>query len=409
MNVLSPFKVEGATRNDWFVNASLAVTGIVLVHLPFMAAIILLADAVSAREAVITGVFGVGVFSAITLRRHYPGLFFLVSTCLIILQVVLLPFPTVSWLVVPVAVYDVARWLPYQKARIYLVVALAIAFIEPVRWMTASVFGNSDLRTVVILVGVSAAGVVSTAYSIGRRRYDVEAARTRQLQAERDAADLQIAEQAANQRTLETQIRTNIARELHDIVAHSISVMVVQAEGGLAQLNRSPNLAELALGTISETGREALQEMRRIVRTLRSDSDGTDDIASAPGLADIPSLAEKANATLTVSGTPHGSTPIIEMTLYRVVQEALTNSIKHAGPEGDPHVAVVWHSKHVTVTVTNKVTDSPRVGDHRGTGLIGMAERVQALDGTLTVGPSETGGFRVCAQIPLQTSPREAS
>jgi signal transduction histidine kinase len=94
------------------------------------------------------------------------------------------------------------------------------------------------------------------------------------------------------------------------------------------------------------------------------------------------------------------------MTIYRVIQEALTNSLKHGGPNAEPHVAVVWFPRYVSVTVTNKLTDPSQLQDHRGTGVIGMAERVQALDGTLTVGPSGRGGFRVCAQIPLKPSRR---
>ncbi|MCL2482862.1 MAG: histidine kinase [Propionibacteriaceae bacterium] len=403
MQVIRPFRVEGATRNEWFLDTSLAVTGIVLVHIPFLVALILMVPGMCMDNVLIAGGFGVAVFLSSILRHHYPGLFFLTGLLFVILQIIFLTYPTVSWIVMPLAMYDVARWIPSKRARIYLILALIVAFIEPVRWIAAHLFGDSDLRTMVILVGLSAAGVVTTAYSIGRSRHEVEAARARQVFAEKDAAALQIAEQAARQGSLEAQIRASIARELHDVVAHSISVMVVQAEGGLAQANRSPDTAQQVLTTISETGHEAMQEMRRIVRTLRADTDTNVDIASAPRLADLPLLVEKSQATLTVSGTPHGSTPIIEMTVYRVIQEALTNSLKHAGPEADPHVSVVWYPAYILVTITNRMTTPSRGGDNAGVGLIGMAERVQALDGTLTVGPTETGGFRVCAQIPLQT------
>ena len=408
MQLLSPFKVEGATRNDWYLDASLGVTGIVLVHLPFMVALILLADSLTRPMLVFAGIAGIVVFLSITLRRHLTGLFYIIVVVVIILQVVFLPIPTVSWLVIPLVIYDVACWLSLRTARWAMVLMLVLMFSEPIRWIMAGTFGSADFRTLMILLGVSGAGMVTTAYSIGRRRREVREAQARQVFAEKEAANLLLAEQASRQRTMETQIRNSIARELHDVVAHSISVMVVQAEGGLAQATRSPGVAHQALSTISETGRESLQEMRRIVRTLRSETEEV-DVVSAPSLRDIPLLIEKANATLTVSGTPHGTTPIIETTLYRVIQEALTNSIKHGGPNADPLVSVEWRIREVNVTIMNKLVEPIVSGDNRGSGLIGMAERVQALEGTLTVGQNNTGGFQVCAHIPLQSSRRISS
>jgi len=402
MQVLKPFKVTGATRSDWYLDASLAATGIFLVNLPFMIVLVLLARSVSMYSAILTGILGMGIFCSVVLRHHYPGVFFIVVMILVVLQMIWLSYPTISWIVIPLAMFDVARRLAPYWARIGLAIALIVAFIWPIRWMVTALVSEPNLRTIMILAGVAAAGAVSTAYSVGRRGYEVEAAHSRQVLAEKDAAQLQIAEQAARQHSLETQVRTTIARELHDIVAHSISVMVVQAEGGLAQVEQSPGTAQEALGTISETGREALAEMRRIVRTLRSDSDQI-DVTSAPTLADLPQLVEKAQASLAVDGMPHGTTPTIEMTIYRIIQEALTNSLKHAGPDADPQVQVNWYQTNVFVIITNNLTTSTPVNDHRGTGLIGMAERVQALDGTLSAGPTKTGGFEVCAQIPLLT------
>jgi len=402
VQVSKSLRAEGASRTDWLFNLSLAATGIFLIHVPFMVLLILLVRSVTPGQAVIAATLGTIVFLAIILRRHYPTVFFTVVMVLILLQMILLSFPTISWVVIPLAVYDVARRTPMWTARGGLIIALIVALVWPFRWMLTAMTDNPNLRTLMILVGAAAIGAVTTAYSIGRRGHDVYEAHSRQVEAERDAARLQIAEQTARQHNLETQIRTNIARELHDVVAHSISVMVVQAEGGLAQVERSPSTARQALVTISETGREALQEMRRIVRTLRSDQD-TVDMTSAPTLADLPALVEKAQAKLTVNGIQHATTPTIEMTIYRVIQEGLTNSLKHAGPDADPRVLVSWRSSYVVVRITNKLTDSPPLDDHKGsgTGLIGMAERVQALGGTLTVGPNQKGGFEVCAQIPL--------
>jgi signal transduction histidine kinase len=380
----------------------------VLVHITFLVILILVIKSIAMTTIVIIAITGVIVFLSVALRHHYPILFFFCVTVLIVIQGALLDYPTVSWMVLPMAVFDVARHLKPRTSYIYLSVALISTSLGPLRWLLVVHGHDPDLRTTMVLIGLSMAGVVTTAYSIGRRRRDADQARIRQKLSEERAAQLELAEKTARQRSVEHQIRTAVARELHDIVAHSISVMVVQAEGGLAQASRSPSTAQLALTTISETGREALEEMRRIVRTLRSEADVAAETLSAPTLGDISSLVEKAQATLTVSGTPHGSTPSIELTVYRVIQEALTNSLKHGGPDADPQVAVIWNPTDVSVTITNNVSGPPRPNDHRGTGLIGMAERVQALDGTVTVGPSEKGGFRVCAQIPLQTSHLES-
>jgi len=386
--------------------------GVFVVHVPFVV-IMCVVIKPGVTSSIIMAICGVLVFSCIVLRRHYPILFFILVSLLLVLQAILLHYPTISLIVLLIAVYDVARWIRPRIALICLVVSILVIFVGPLHFAV----GNSAFSgragaiagAIIVLAAVSGIGGVTTAYSLARRGQEVSQARARQVRAERDAAQLQIAEQTARQHSLETQIRTNIARELHDIVAHSVAVMVVQAEGGLAQSSQSPQTAQQALINISDTGREALQEMRRIVRMLRADSDQTIDLASAPGIADIPALIEKANATQAVRGAPHGLTPIIEMTIYRVIQEALTNSMKHGGPDANPHVTVDWQPTQVVVKIVNNVSRTAAVesSDNTGVGLIGMAERVQTLDGTLHTGFNGKGGFEVCAQIPLRTDPLE--
>ena len=402
MHFLKGLTAEGATRNDWYLDASLAVLGVVLVQLPYLVGLLLLSQ--PGHPLTIGLATGTGALMSIGViyRRHYPSVFFALTVLILLVQVVLVPYPTISWLYLLLAVYDVARWLRARISTICLVISLVAMVIGVVRWLFVGSATGPDLQTITVLAAVSAAGALVTAYSIARRQHDVTYARTRQEIAEKDAAALQIAEQAAEQRSLEAQVRTKVARELHDVVAHSVAVMVVQAEGGLALADRAPERARQALATISDTGRESLQEMRRIVRMLRSDAEDAATMASSPRVSDIPSLIEKADATFTTSGTPHGLTPIIEMTVYRIIQEALTNSLKHAGPHAEPRVRVDWLPSQVMVNVTNKLLRPPSTKDSQGTGLIGMTERVQALDGTLTVGPNRTGGFTVCARIPLQ-------
>lgn len=380
--------------------------GIIVVHLPFVGSLYLIVDSVDIKSLMTTGILGFMTFLTIITRRHYPEIFFGMVICSIIIQVIFISYPTTAWFVIPLAVFEVARRCLVQAAQVCLGIALMLSAIAPIRWANGAYFDSADLRSVAILISVSMACAVTSAYSIGRRGYEVDSARSRQLIAEMETAQLMIAEQAARQDTLESQIRTNIARELHDVVAHSIAVMVVQAEGGLAQAQHGSSTPTHALNTIADTGREALREMRNIVRTLRSD-DRVPEVSSVPSLAELPSLTEKAHATLTVSGTPHKSTPTIEMTIYRVIQEALTNSLKHAGPDADPHVNLAWFPAYVSVTITNDLSAGGTMDDQRGSGLIGMAERVQALDGTLIVGPTDEGGFKVCAKIPLSTQSSE--
>jgi signal transduction histidine kinase len=405
VNVVSRLRAEGATRNDWFLDASMAVMGVVLLQVPFLVGLVLLARTTDLRTVIIAAVTGTIMFLAGALRRHYPGVFFAVTLVFLALQAMLLTFPTISWLILFIAVFDVARWMPPWHSRVALVLALIAAVTGPTRWVMVGDWVHSEVYTVLILGVVSCVGGLTTAYSIGRRGYDVGEARLQQVSAEYSAAQALLEGQAVRQRHLEAKVRTEISRELHDIVAHSVAVMVVQAEGGLAQVDHSPQLTRQALSTIAETGREALQEMRHIVRILRSDVevDGGDTIEwrSAPTVSDFPALVEKSGATLMVTGEPHGLTPSIEVTLYRVVQEALTNSLKHAGPQADPRVTLAWGQGQVEVTIVNRATEWRDAPDNHGAGLLGMSERVQALDGTLFVGPDKQGGFTVCARIPL--------
>jgi signal transduction histidine kinase len=308
-----PFRSEGAIRNDWYLDASLAAMGLIVVHVPFIVGVVLLDQVISLPVGVAMAVLGAGPFLAIMARRHYPSLFLLAVVVACLAQIAVLPYPTIGWIVAPLAVYEVARRMWLRRARLYFTVALVVFLAGAARWIWVYP-ASANLRTVMVFFAISGLGALATTYSIGRRGYDVSLARARQDHAEQEAAQLTIAEQTARQHNLETQVRASIARELHDIVAHSISVMTVQAEGGLAQARYSPEPVRQALSTISETGREALQEMRRIVRTLRSDRDVAVELASAPGIADIPALIDKAQATLTVLGEPHGLTPSGELT-----------------------------------------------------------------------------------------------
>ncbi|GAA1558246.1 sensor histidine kinase [Kribbella sancticallisti] len=191
--------------------------------------------------------------------------------------------------------------------------------------------------------------------------------------------------------------RTRIAREMHDVVAHSLSVMVNQAKGG----RYAPERAAETLEVIEDTGRQALTDMRGLLGVLRT---GPAEQLPQPGLADLPDLLERLRrAGLALRVVEHGESrrlsPAAELTAYRVVQEALTNVVKHAG-EAAVAVTLSWQQDALLVEV---VDDGDGVdGTTAGHGLIGMRERVAAIGGGLSTGPGTAGGFVVRATIPVE-------
>ncbi len=394
---------RGATRSDWYLDVSLAAIGLILFHIPFMVVMsIFVWTEPDSVNCLVAGITGALTFTTIVLRRHYPPLFSILVFILIIIQVVVLPYPTISAMVIATSTYDMARWMNIVQARVGLAVWLLVTGFALVEWFLVRGVHAETITTVILLAAVSVVGMILTAYSIGRRGHDLSDAHAMQEKAEREAGRSLLAEQAAQQKSAELATRTGIARELHDIVAHSIAVMVVQAEGGLSMADKDPTRPKEALQTISDTGREALSEMRKIVRTLRFEADAPIVLGTTPSLASLPSLVENAKATLQVTGQPHSLTPTLESVIYRVIQESLTNALKHAGADSDPKVSMWWTDKELTITVVNRHTGRVVSSDNRGTGLIGMAERVQSYNGTLAYGPLESGGFHVCAQLPLQ-------
>ncbi|WP_405740378.1 sensor histidine kinase [Streptomyces sp. NBC_00028] len=230
-----------------------------------------------------------------------------------------------------------------------------------------------------------------------------ELARTRREQWARERAERA---QAARRRADEERLR--IARELHDVLAHSISVINVQAGVGLALLDSDPEQARTALTTIKAASKEALGEVRQVLDTLRAPGDAPR--APAPGLGRLPELVEQAartGLTVAVEGAAPRLPPGTDLAAFRIVQEALTNVVRHSGSR---HARVRLDSGDGTALRLRIDDDGPATGADAGgsgNGLAGMRERAAALGGTIEAGPRSDGGFRVLAVLPLQVNPKE--
>ncbi len=196
--------------------------------------------------------------------------------------------------------------------------------------------------------------------------------------------------------------RVRIARELHDVVAHGMSVITVQAAYGRLVVHTDPARAGDVLAAIETTGRQSLVELRRLLGVLRAGGPGPVDGEPAPGLADLPRLARRTaqagvRVDVSVDGEATSLDPGLELSAYRIVQEALTNVVKHAGTDS-ARVTV----EHRPDAIALDIVDRGRGGDVRaeGHGLTGMRERAALYGGTLLAGPLPDGGFRVSATLP---------
>ncbi|MDX2968158.1 sensor histidine kinase [Kribbella solani] len=251
-----------------------------------------------------------------------------------------------------------------------------------------------DTSTGVILLG----SILVTSWAMGsaarnRRDYlDELHARAADLERERD-------QQAALAVAAE---RDRITRELHDVVAHGLSVMVTQAQGAEAALTRRPGDTRSALSAIISTGRDSLADMRRVL----SRADSLEDAwHPQPGIDRLPELVAHVTKAgtrvrLQVNGTPAAVPAAVDLSAYRIVQEALTNTMKHAGSGAAATVNLTFHDSEVVIEVKDNGRGQTS-SDGNGHGLRGMGERARLLDGQLTAGPGPLGGFVVRATLPI--------
>ncbi|WP_109507915.1 sensor histidine kinase [Nocardioides speluncae] len=348
----------------------------------------------------------IGLLAPLFWRRQHPFAVVLAVSAVSLTQVLTINTALYAQIGLPITMYSVARFGTTLQGLVSVGIGFIGAVLASIDWLrhyagnqlTFGAFTSYFISMSVVVIASWALG------TLGRtRRAYVDALVERGERLEREAA--QQAELAASDE------RARIAREMHDVVAHGLSVIVVQADGARYAAAKDPGAAVDALATISATGRDALAEMRKMLGLLRSDQgNGGTGTRPQPGLADLPFLVDEARAAgMDVDATlppvnvavPDG----VALTAYRVVQEALTNVRKHAGLQAQVTVAVDVvtgpRGPEVRVDVADDGRGAAATDDGNGLGLAGMHERVVVHGGTLDVGPRPGGGYGVSARIPL--------
>jgi signal transduction histidine kinase len=198
--------------------------------------------------------------------------------------------------------------------------------------------------------------------------------------------------------------RARIARDMHDIVAHHLSVMITLADGASYQVREAPDRAEVAMTTASRTGRQALTEMRRLLGVLREETEPT--LAPQPGIAQIDTLVERVRAAgvaveYDVSGDAADLEPGLQLTAHRIVQEALTNTLKHSAHGSEVSVALRCSPDEVFIEVRDNGSAPGPADIHEGGGLRGMRERAAVYGGILEAGPHPDGGWQIRTRLAI--------
>ena len=338
----------------------------------------------------------VGACVPLLVRRRHPVVVFLIAWPLTIWHT-LVPYTGAGPVFAALfALYAVAAHARSRRTGVIALVAMALSIIVILFVPRLEAGWDDVLLTTVFL---TSAWLLGDNMRIRRAYVAAVEERAERLERERDVD--------AQRAVLEERAR--IARELHDVVAHSMSVMVVQAGAARRTLAHDQDKAAEAVGHIESTGRSALEEMRRLVSVLRGAADGDDDgpvLLPQPQPDDLDKLIlgcrdAGLDVDLSVAGDRRPLPPGLGLVVYRVVQEALTNTIRHAGPA---HATVCLDYRPDVIVVT--VTDDGRgaaapAGAGPGHGLAGMRERVALYGGELAAGPQVGGGFRVVARVPV--------
>jgi signal transduction histidine kinase len=313
-----------------------------------------------------------------------------------------------------VAIYATGHYLAYPGYAIF-VLTFDIALHSDERVSVPTLFASAVVIGVAVEFQPAKVAVLTTyllseicvgaawlvGWNLRRRR-----ARWTELRARAERLEREREEEA---RRAVTEERLRIARELHDVIAHSMSVIAVQSAVGNHVIDTQPTEARQALAAIEATSRSALTEMRRLLGVLRQAGEPRGSLTPAPGLADLTSLVSQVQDTglkvwINVEGERGSVPPGVDLSAYRVIQEALTNVIKHAGSAA-ASVTIRYRDDSVTVEIVNQPpaaqdvhVPAPRTGS--GHGIIGMRERVAVFGGEFAAGPGPDGGFLVRACFP---------
>jgi signal transduction histidine kinase len=332
--------------------------------------------------------FDVALALPLLWRRRHPRAVF-ATVAVVALAQWLLDVKAFGDVALLVALYSVAA---AESTRTTLLAGAVLELgivLATVRWAA-----GDPLQVWIGLSGLAtAAGVLGMSVRNRRALVDSLQERAQRLEYERDQQGLIAA--AAE--------RARIARDMHDIVAHHLSVMIALADGASYQVRDAPERAENAMTTASRTGRQALTEMRRLLGVLRDESQPV--LTPQPGIAQIDALVERVRSAgvevrYELSGDPAGIEPGLQMTAHRIVQEALTNTLKHAGDDAQVSVVVSCTRDDVVLDVRDTGTATPSA-IHEGGGLRGMRERAAVYGGVVEAGPHPRGGWSVRTRLAL--------
>jgi len=340
-----------------------------------------------------------GLAMPVIFRRANPVAAYATAVLFGGIQVLVGARPIATDLSILILLYTLAAYSPRRVSIWGLAVCLAGSAVGIARWTT---MGGRPLLDWLTVGAVLFAGPALLAWVLGdsmryRRAYYAGLEdRAARLEQERDA----------QARVAVVAERARIARELHDVIAHNVSVMVVQADGASYTLATDPARAKEALAAISATGRQALAEMRRLLGVLRREDDGTrSGLTPQPGIGELGELLDQARiaglpVSFSVEGVPRPLPGGAALTAYRIVQESLTNTRKHAGPVASASVVLRYSTDALVLAISDDGRGAA-APDGAGHGLTGMRERVAVYGGSVVAGPRPGGGFEVVATLPL--------
>ena len=414
----------------------------VLVALPWIALGPMVAPDPQGRQTAVSLLAGAGMVLPWAVRRVRPVASAAVVTAAAVLHLLAGPEFSLSLLMVPLTVYNLAANAPRSVSVAGLLLGLVGGVANGVKvWLFPAQFVTPDGLTVrspaeplaMVIMAIGCGLMVLTAWAFG----DVVRNRRLAVRALEDRAHRLEVQSRQERELAAADERSHIAREMHDIVAHSLQVVISQADGARYAAAAKPALAVTALETIGQTGRSALADMRQLLGVLRETGETvagvpgvTDDDARRPAavvaspdgrgtrlppgrrpqprLADLPALVETMRlsgleVSLLETDTPRRALPAGgELAAYRIVQEALTNTLRHGGPDADAFATLAWTARGLDLQIDDDGCGAAADPATRGSGqgLRGAAERTALFGGTLETGPRVGTGYRVSAHLP---------